>query len=191
MVFIYELKCEKTGFRYVGSTKNMSTRKSKHKTDLIKGRHYSPMMQDHFNKYGWENFSFILLETCTEAKRFEIENHFMEKIPKELLYNICLAGESPGIAFYRTEGRYTLEGIPMSQETKNKIGLANRGKKRSKKSKSKMSKARIGKSPWNIGTKGLMKANSGSFVKGGKAPLKGRVKKIIDGKIRYIVPNNI
>jgi translation elongation factor EF-1alpha len=45
------------------------------------------------------------------------------------------------------------KGHPVSEETKKKIGLAN-------------SISLIGRIPWNIGTKGICKVNSGSFKKG-------------------------
>lgn len=47
---------------YVGSSTNYSKRKSRHIAGLKSGRHHSIKLQRAWDKYGGDNFRFIVLE---------------------------------------------------------------------------------------------------------------------------------
>jgi hypothetical protein len=76
--------------------------------------------------------------------------------------------------------------LPRSAEQKEKIRNSLTGVKHSEQRKKNISEGRRGIPSWCKGTKGVMKANSGSFAKGKSAPNKGRKKVIIEGRVRYI-----
>jgi group I intron endonuclease len=49
---------------YVGSTKNLQQRLIKHRNQLKYGKHHSPILQDHYNKYGLNDLTFSVLMYC-------------------------------------------------------------------------------------------------------------------------------
>jgi group I intron endonuclease len=79
---IYAIKCLSSTKTYVGSTTNFQNRKSRHLNDLNKGNHHSKKLQRSWNKYGINNFIFIILEedvknlskTICNSIIFEISN---------------------------------------------------------------------------------------------------------------------
>ena len=58
---IYKITNIVTQDCYVGSALNISKRKSKHFSDLKLNRHFSTFLQNSYNKYGIENFTFEIL----------------------------------------------------------------------------------------------------------------------------------
>ena len=56
----------------------------------------------------------------------------------------------------------------------------------SQETRTKMSLAKLGIIAWNKGTKGVMKANRGSFSSDKVAPNKGRKRLIINNQIKFI-----
>ncbi len=91
-------------------------------------------------KYGWNNFEHIILFnnlTFEEAKQKEIE--MIDKhnaFTKQYGYNATKGGEGSN-------------GIPCSEEKKNKISKANKGRKFSEKTKKIMSELKLGVKPIN------------------------------------------
>lgn len=59
---VYKITCLVNGRYYIGRTKDYRGRVSGHKLELEKGTHYSKEMQDDYNKFGQDNFSWELLE---------------------------------------------------------------------------------------------------------------------------------
>ncbi|MCZ2339359.1 MAG: GIY-YIG nuclease family protein [Chitinophagales bacterium] len=49
---------------YIGSSINIEERWNTHKSDFKVGRRHSPHFQRHFEKYGINDFEFLILE-CT------------------------------------------------------------------------------------------------------------------------------
>ncbi len=66
------------------------------------------------------------------------------------------------------------KGRKLSDEQKKRISETHKGFKHSEESKKKIGKAAKGRIPWCMGTKGICKANSGSFKKGMISPTKGK-----------------
>ncbi len=80
MFLIYEIHCEATSMSYIGSTKNLSSRKSRHFRSLERGSHHSPKLQNAYNKYGVGSFIFRILEKGVElADVFKQENFWIER----------------------------------------------------------------------------------------------------------------
>lgn len=62
---------------YVGSSKNVASRLRQHYHSLKKGRHFSTMMQNCFNKY-WETATFEFVEACEEKMLLKRETYYID-----------------------------------------------------------------------------------------------------------------
>lgn len=111
-----------------------------HKAQLNGGYHDNPHLQNAWNKYGSENFEFIIIHDCTGKDVDYVNNCEINEIKKykELgsAYNIHDGG-SGGLFL----------GKHLSEETKRKIGEKNRermtGKKLSAETRKKMSESQF------------------------------------------------
>lgn len=84
--YIYKIENVKTGDFYIGSTIDIKNRFKSHKGLLKKNKHYNSYLQSSYNKYGKENFEFVVLEELTNSTReelFELEQQYIDDlIPK-------------------------------------------------------------------------------------------------------------
>lgn len=122
---------------YVGKTEmNFGDRRDCHFASLHGGYHINPHLQRAFDKYGEENFSFVVLYECNNENTDEVNSlemkYIKEYMDKGLAYNIGIGGDGGA-----NLGKY------LSEETKRKIGNKNRinmtGKKLTDDTKNKMS----------------------------------------------------
>ncbi len=130
---IYQIKNLITNKIYVGSSKNFVYRKKKHLESLRRNDHANRYLQNSYNKYGEESFDFRILELSTLDNLIILEQFYIDLLSPE--YNILpTAGSNLG---YVT-----------SQETKHKLSLALRGKKKgpqSEEHRRKLAEAKLGK----------------------------------------------
>ena len=137
---IYGIRNKLNGMIYVGKTQaNFGDRRDCHIATLRGGYHINQHLQNAWNKYGEENFEFVVLRDCTgvcdtdEINRLE-QLYIKQYMDVGLSYNIGIGGDG-GTNF----------GKHLSEETKRKIGDANRinmtGRKASDQTKQKMSDA--------------------------------------------------
>lgn len=141
---------------YIGKTgMNFGDRWDSHRSLLNNNKHDNPYLQSAWNKYGQDQFEFVVIEDCSLDVLEEKEKYYI-KLYKDigLSYNIHDGGN---------EG-YNL-GKHLSEETKRKIGEKNKlngiGKKPSEETKKKMSDAHKGKKYKSMsaeGRKNLSKA---------------------------------
>lgn len=137
---IYGIKNKVNNKIYVGKTMmNFGDRWDCHKSQLRGRYHDNPHLQNSWNKYGEDNFEFIIIHNCKnnedvdQVNLLEIEyiKHYRDL---GLSYNIHDGGDG-GL----------LLGKHLSEETKRKIGEKNRinmtGRKASEKTKQKMSES--------------------------------------------------
>lgn len=69
-----------TSKKYIGSTSNFARRKSEHLSQLRKNKHHSQHLQRAWNKYGEENFRFVILEKLKkEDNCYDIEQLYLDK----------------------------------------------------------------------------------------------------------------
>lgn len=137
---IYGIRNKINNKIYVGKTEmNFGDRKDCHFASLRGGYHINPHLQKSFNKYGEDNFEFIVLYECKNNEDSDIVNGLEKKYiklykDKELAYNIGDGGD----------GGHNL-GKHLSEETKRKIGDKNRinmtGRKATIETKKKMSES--------------------------------------------------
>lgn len=78
MNYIYAIKNLKNNKMYIGSTKNLKSRKYQHFRQLKLNLHHSQHLQHSYNKYGKDYFAFYILEECTEENRKSREIYNIE-----------------------------------------------------------------------------------------------------------------
>lgn len=136
---------------YIGSSIDIDKRITRHKHNLKNNKHHSKYLQRAWNKYGEENFKFIILAKTSISKRLAIEDYFIvTECPK---YNVSLSAIAP------MEGRkhttetklkyknrkvvrgkdHYLYGKNLSKDRIDKIILSRKGYKHSLETKKKMS----------------------------------------------------
>jgi group I intron endonuclease len=125
---------------YIGSAKNLRIRKNQHFGELRRNEHGNPHLQFSFNKYGGDNFSFIILEFVDDLNiLIDRENfyiNFYQSNNSEFGYNIRLLaqsnlGWSPTLEQRKQMSnshiglqageKHPMFGKPRSEETKQKI----------------------------------------------------------------------
>ena len=94
--YIYQIVNKCNGKAYVGQTIDLERRKMNHFSDLKKGKHFNPYLQKAYNKYGVDNFDFIVIEECNETLLDEREEYWIQKLctRKPNGYNILPGGSS-------------------------------------------------------------------------------------------------
>jgi group I intron endonuclease len=141
---VYQIVCKTTGNRYVGSTtKSFKHRWSGHKSLLRAGTHHSIHFQNAWNKYGEDDFLFLILDIVDDKKECSVlEQSYFDSIDHKILYNIqfnATAYPHAGSAVY---SGYRKAPGKMSDETKKRISESKKnvpGKKHSEETKKKMS----------------------------------------------------
>lgn len=110
---IYKIESKTSGKYYIGSTINMKSRWSRHKSDLRKNKHHSIILQRAWNKYGESDFEFEILEECKIENLLKREQFYLTSLLP--IYNISPnAGNCVGV-------KHTLE----SSEKKRKYAIDN------------------------------------------------------------------
>lgn len=152
---IYAIENRDNGKYYIGSSSNLKKRKRTHFRDLENNKHHSRYLQRAYNKYGPENFEFIVLFNCKPEDCLEFENNFIKELLPE--YNTSKDAISPMKG--RKHSKSTLEkfkqrqvksgaehythGKSTSEETKKKQSIAHSGHKHSEETKQKMRETAI------------------------------------------------
>lgn len=111
---IYKILNTLTGDFYIGSSKRIEKRWKEHINELTKNKHYNPILQRAWNKYKQENFIFELIIECPPEKLLDVEDSFLEKLPK---YNIAT----------KATGGDRLTNHPNKKEILRKMSKANSG----------------------------------------------------------------
>ena len=74
---IYKIENTKNNKIYIGSSINIEKRFYKHLWMLKKGIHDNNHLQNSFNEYGENYFSFSILELCSEPDLVKRENFYI------------------------------------------------------------------------------------------------------------------
>jgi group I intron endonuclease len=133
---IYKIVNLVNGKIYIGSATYLKSRKSEHFNRLRKHEHHNQHLQRAFDKYGEENFKFEIIEYVDDKEKLiEREQYWLDKTQcynKDIGYN------------KRTKADSCI-GLYLSDETKQKISIANTGKKRTPEQTQKNREANTGK----------------------------------------------
>ena len=117
---------------YIGQSINIKARWKDHIHSLNRGDSRCTLLHRAWNKYGQDNFSFEIVELCDEDMLDDVEIKYID------LYDSCNVNNGYNIEAGGNQHKR------LSDETKRKIGNANRGRRHSEESKKKMSESRTG-----------------------------------------------
>lgn len=157
---IYGIKNIANGFWYIGQTRDIRERKSRHFLHLKKNKHYNSHLQNAYNKYGKDCFEFHILEEveydmldfreCAWIKHYKSNN-------KKFGYNKMSGGSSSGLHSEETKNKQReirkkmvsekpevrgghQKGIPLSEEHRRILSIAAKKRWASKEEREKQSK---------------------------------------------------
>jgi group I intron endonuclease len=133
---VYCITNRQTQKHYVGSAKNLRERVVEHRRLLRLGKHHSTKLQNAFIKYGEADFDLsIFYLSDNSSERLALEQHYIDTLNVfKFGYNMCPSARDS-------------TGRKLSIETREKIRLANLGKKYSSEHKAKLSRMRKGRKP--------------------------------------------
>lgn len=117
---IYQIRCVPTGKVYIGSAINLERRKRQHWAELARNDHHNPHLQNAWNRYGAEAFTFTVLALVLPACLTEIEQQHIDQTR-------CF---DPAYGFNIAPIAGSHLGIKRSATTRLKLSLVHRGKKR-------------------------------------------------------------
>ena len=204
---IYKIINKIDGKYYVGSSKNINIRWYNHIKDLKENKHYNDFLQRAWNKFGSDNFEFVIIELVNDkTKLLLIEQTYLNKakLEQQCTYNLNWQAKGGDISEYsrlKLKNRHFSEehskkiseskiGKPRSKETKEKIKIANTGKKHTMETRSKISNSHIGKiisdkTKLKFREKMLVQLKSGNINNIGSNNVGARPVKVtfIDGRI--------
>ncbi len=136
---IYEIRNILNGKRYVGSAVSFPIRWRLHVRHLNSGCHHSVTLQRAWDKYGSDAFDFRRLELCLKENLITREQYYFDMLRPE--YNIAkIAGSSIGVKHSpeqcesvsrRMKGNTFNIGYRHTDEARENMGAAKRGKKNS------------------------------------------------------------
>lgn len=93
-VGIYRIVNLISGDFYIGSSKDIERRWSEHKRKLNIRKHQNVILQRAWDKYGENNFSFEVVETCSLENLLVLENHYLSKNPKYNIVKVAKGGDT-------------------------------------------------------------------------------------------------
>lgn len=133
---IYKITNKVNNKFYIGSSVSVRARITNHRSQLNRGVHDNEHLQRAWNKYGAKNFKVELIKACKEEELLYEEQKYLDKIKvgeNPDCYNIAKSAFAPTL------------GRELSNETKRKIGIANKGKKHTEETKALLSEKHTGK----------------------------------------------
>jgi group I intron endonuclease len=146
MAVIYRITNMATGSYYIGSAESFARREWQHRYDLKRGVHKNPRLQAAWNKCGGDMFVFeVIEEVSSDRAVFDIENTYLMKcVGQPDCYNINTDAYTPRLGVVLSaqakqnisdarKGKHAGEnhyryGKTLSEEVREKIGTAQRGK---------------------------------------------------------------
>jgi len=165
---------------YIGRSRNIEVRWRRHKSILRRDLHFNKHLQNAWNKYGEENFEFVIQEECQLEKLKEREEYwvnYFKSYDKGKGYN--KKEVLNGVEFYSEEIKEKMRNRNVSIGTREKLRICNLGKHPSEETKKKMSESQKGEKNHFFGkhhseeTKQKM-SESHADVSGEKNPFYGK-----------------
>lgn len=158
---IYVMSNTKSGKVYIGQSQDLKERWLGHKSSLRRNVHRNGYLQNAWNKYGAKVFKFSVLEYCPIEKLDEREQYWLDiYIPKGICYNIAIDafGTNRGRKFSEEHVRKMRESrlrnaIPLSDESRQRMSDAHKGKSIPEEQRRKLSEAGKRKPPVSEETK--------------------------------------
>ena len=154
---IYQIKNNISGGVYFGRSVNVDDRMRHHRNELRRGVHCNKRLQNAWNKYGENKFTFACVWEESPDALYDLEGFILESLwgdkrlynHHKLSYGGFESGNKLGCFKRSNETKQKLKqaftGRIFSHEHKTKISLTKTGLKASEETKAKMSAKRIGK----------------------------------------------
>jgi group I intron endonuclease len=111
---IYKIQNKTDGKFYIGSAVCLKRRWIDHRKLLRKSKHFNRHLQFAWDKYGESNFEYLVVEECEKARLIQREQFHIDS-NKHKIYNLNLVAGSQ-------------MGRVVTQETRDKISKANKGR---------------------------------------------------------------
>ncbi len=196
---IYRIRCS-TDECYWGSSNNIERRFREHKSFLKRKKHVNLKLQELYNEKGIRSLSFEIIEECSIFDLEKKERYYLDSDKNKL--NIWILPFSPKGCKRQKRNIFTEEtkkkiseslkkhhikygnsrlGKTHSEETKNKIGNANRGRKWSESSKLRIKGRKSSMLGKKLSEEAKKKISESKIGK--PSPLKGKLQKFPDEKI--------
>lgn len=143
MTGIYKITNTINNHVYIGQAENIDKRIQKHINALVSGYHVNKHLQNAWNKYGANKFTFSIIEECELENLTEREQYWIDYyggIDSINTYNVREASNS-GTFNLETKNLISekLNGHAVSEQTRNKLRMAMIGKSRTDEVKKKIS----------------------------------------------------
>lgn len=93
MIGIYKIENKVNGKVYIGQSNNIEVRWTNHRSELKHNCHHNKILQRAWNKYGSENFDFIIIEECKLDELNSKEIYWIEHFNSyNFGYNLTFGG---------------------------------------------------------------------------------------------------
>lgn len=95
MIGIYKIQCKINNKVYIGYSSNIKKRFYLHKFKLKNNKHENSYLQNAWNKYSEDAFSFIIIEECLLNLCIEREDYYVKKHKsyfRKFGYNLAITG---------------------------------------------------------------------------------------------------
>ncbi|MCY1389902.1 group I intron endonuclease [compost metagenome] len=142
---VYILRCENDERVYIGSSNNIRRRWQSHMGFLRRGNHSNSNLQDAFDRFGAESFSYDVMEECELFELREREQYHLDcKIQAgDPVFNISEYTDCSMRG--RCGEQNPFFGRQHNEKTKSLLSQKNKGRKLSDAVRRKMSASKIGK----------------------------------------------
>jgi group I intron endonuclease len=172
---IYKITNRVNGKYYVGSSKHIDDRWVEHIKELNKNVHKNDYLQRSWNKYGGNNFSFVVVEKIPIKELLIIEQKYLDiaYVEQDKCYNLNFESNGGELSEYSrkkigvkakmrllNKNNHPMFGKHHSTKTKKLIGSYHKGKIISTKQRQKKSKSMMGSNNPNYGKDVSGKLNS-------------------------------
>lgn len=130
---IYRIKNKLNGKSYIGSAKNIRIRWKIHRADIRRQDHDNIYLQAAFDKYGFENFEWTVIELVDCSELIAREQHWMD--------HFCAHDRRYGYNLSPTAGSPL--GVKHTPESRARMSAAHMGHKRSPETNAKIIQSRF------------------------------------------------
>lgn len=99
MIGVYKVTNLQTNKYYIGSSKDILKREKYHFSRLKNNKHFNKHLQNSFNKYGVDSFTFEIIKEMSNFNKNELlklEQHYIDIEKESNLYNLTLITNSGG-----------------------------------------------------------------------------------------------
>jgi len=136
---IYKIINKVNGKYYVGSSQNIKCRWENHKSNLKKNKHWNKHLQNAYNKYGVENFEYVIIEYVNVIQLLEVEQKYLDECKNNPDTNYMIAYDSTAPMRGKIPWNKGTKGLMPPAWNKNKKGIMppswNKGKPLTEKQK--------------------------------------------------------